>query len=314
MSRLRLFSLWLAALTCAAALWWPEQKLVVAQGAGAILMFDITQSMNVEDVAIDGEPVTRLEMARQAALAAVDELPCGTALGTGIFSAHRALLLMAPIEVCKNRLEIRQSIRFIGPAMAWHGNSEVAKAWYASLKIAAGLDEKPAIVFLSDGHEAPPVSPLHRPIYNEPTGRGEALMVGIGGDRPAPIPKTAPSGQPLGFWKADEVMQIDRYQQGRGGSAVGEKMVELDDGTKPDLRVGGTPGTEHLSALREPYLQLLASETASSYVRLHSPDALMKGLEQVLVMPGLSDLNARRLLAAVALLLVALYYRLNWLN
>lgn len=314
MSALRLVALWLAVLACAMALWWPEQEIVTAPGAGAVLMFDITQSMNVEDVGVNRVLMTRLEMARQAALMAVDELPCGTALGTGIFAAHRALLLTAPIEVCQNRHEIRKAISFIGPAMAWHGNSEVAKAWYSSLKIGAGLDDKPAIVFLTDGHEAPPVSPLHRPVYDEPAGRGAALMVGIGGNRPVPIPKTDPSGRSLGLWNANEVMQIDRYKQGRGGSTVGEKMVELDDGTKPDLRIGGTPGTEHLSAVREPYLRLLATETAASYVRLNEPEALIAGLKQVLVMPGLSDLNTRRLLAALALLLVALFYRLTWLR
>jgi len=314
MNAFQLVTLWLAVLTCAIALWWPEQKILTAPGAGAVLMFDITQSMNVEDVGISKTPVTRLEMARQAALQAVDELPCGTALGTGIFAAHRALLLTAPIEVCQNRLEIRKAINFIGPAMAWHGNSEIAKAWYSSLKIGAGLDGKPAMIFLTDGHEAPPISPLHRPIYDEPPGRGAALMVGIGGKFPVPIPKNDPSGRPLGFWTADEVMQIDRYQQGRGGSTAGEKLVELDDGTKPDLRVGGTPGSEHLSALREPYLRLLAAETAASYVRLDEPEALVSGLKQVLVMPGLSDLNTRRLLAALALLLVGLFYRLSWLR
>ena len=314
MNTLRLIALWSAVLTCAIALWWPEQAIETASGSGAVLMFDITQSMNVEDVGISKTPLSRLQMAKQAALLAVDELPCGTALGSGIFAAHRALLLTAPIEVCANRLEIRKSINFIGPAMAWHGNSEIAKAWYASLKIGAGLTGKPAIVFLTDGHEAPPLSPLHRPVYDEPEGRGAGLMVGIGGNRPVPIPKRDPSGRALGFWNADEVMQIDRYQQGRGGSASGEKMVELDDGTKPDLRVGATPGSEHLSALREPYLRLLATETAASYVRLDKPEALLSGLQEVLVMPGLSDLNTRRLLAALALLLVGLFYRLSALR
>lgn len=39
-----------------------------------------------------------------------------------------------------------------------------------------------------------------------------------------------------------------------------------------------TPGSEHLSALREPYLRLLASERGLSFIRPESPEALIAAL------------------------------------
>lgn len=300
--------LWLAGAVTAIGVVVPDRPVTVAPGAGAILIFDITQSMNVKDVSLAGEPVSRLELARESALYTLENMPCGTALGTGIFAAHRTLLLSVPVEVCQHRGELRQAIEFIGPAMAWHGNSEVAKAYYASLKIAASIADKPAVVFLTDGHEAPPVSPLHRPRFDEPAGRAAALIAGFGGNSLVAIPKSDPSGRPIGFWSQDEVLQIDRYKTGRGGSTKGEAMVELDNGVVPDKRVGGTPGREHLSSLRETYLRLLAGETDAHYAKISNPQALTAAIESVLQMPGLSALDSRKLCAALALVLLTIYF------
>lgn len=95
--------------------------------------------------------------------------------------------------------------------------------------------------------------------------------------RPTPIPKSDPSGRPLGFWQADEVAQADLYSIGRGGSGGGESMT--DDVTAPaQPALGATPGSEHLSALREPYLRLLGGERGLAFVRLASPEALAAAL------------------------------------
>ncbi len=303
-----LVALWLASAVTALAVVLPQRPVAVAPGGGAILIFDITQSMNVADVSLDGVPATRLALAKQAAQITLNQLPCGTALGTGIFAAHRTLILTAPVEVCRHRGELAKSIRYIGPSMSWHGNSEVAKAYYAALRIAAADKNKPAIVFLTDGHEAPPISPLHRPNFVAPPEKTAALMAGFGSDRLSRIPKTDPAGRSLGLWEADDVMQIDRYKAGRGGSTKGEAFVELDDGTKPDLRLGGTPGSEHLSSLREPYLRLLASETGARYVRVSKPGQLRDAIAQTIRMPGLESANIRQMLAGLALALLAAYY------
>ena len=73
--------------------------------------------------------------------------------------------------------------------------------------------------------------------------------------------------------------------------------------------LGATPGSEHLSALREPYLRLLGREQGLAFVRLASPEALVAALlARALAKPTLVRADARIGLACLALgLLLARY-------
>jgi mxaL protein len=51
-----------------------------------VIVFDLTQSMNVEDYEIDRQPVSRLAFARESAKRALRELPCGSRVGWGAFA------------------------------------------------------------------------------------------------------------------------------------------------------------------------------------------------------------------------------------
>jgi len=57
----------------------------------SIVIFDITQSMDVEDYELGGAPATRLAYAREAARRALRELPCGSRVGWGAFAGYRAM-------------------------------------------------------------------------------------------------------------------------------------------------------------------------------------------------------------------------------
>ena len=111
----------------------------------------------------------------------------------GVFAAHRTVLLYSPVEVCANRTEIVHSIGRIDTASSWSGNSEVAKAYHASLVLARSLPGEPALVFLTDGHEAPPVNPRHRPSFQGKAGEVRAMVAGVGGALPVPIPRRDPT-------------------------------------------------------------------------------------------------------------------------
>ena len=43
--------------------------------------------------------------------------------------------------------------------MAWIGNSEIAKGLYSGIGIARQLPGAPSLVFVTDGHETPPLKP-----------------------------------------------------------------------------------------------------------------------------------------------------------
>jgi len=278
-----------------------------------VVVLDVTQSMNVVDQQIGGRPASRLDFARQALRESLLRLPCGSKVGWAIFTEYRALLLFAPLEVCANLDELRSTLAQIDSGMAWSGNSEVAKGLHSAIGIARELEEKPSLVFVTDGHEAPPLDPRHRPAFDDKPGEVPGLIVGVGERLPSPIPKRDPQGRPLGFWGADEVMQAEPGSRGRGASVAGERMVEGDgaeDGAVA-AALGATPGQEHLSALREGYLRLLANEQGLAFLHLQTAE----GLQAALTAPALAKplpvrTGSRLLLAVLALVLLLACYAL----
>jgi mxaL protein len=275
-----------------------------------VVVLDISQSMNVPDQRLDGKPVARLAFAKDALRRALLALPCGSKLGWAVFTEYRSYLLFAPVEVCTHLDELRATLAAIDNRMAWVGGSEVAKGLYSGLSIARQLPDTPALVFVTDGHEAPPLNLRHRPAFDAKPGEVPGLVVGVGAPLASPIPKTDPAGRPLGVWAADEVMQTDPRSQGRGGSVSGEQLVDDAAVGAPAAVIGATPGSEHLSALHEPYLRLLAGETGLDYHRLETAE----GLAAALTAPALA--RHRRVPAdgrvGLALLALALLLLRQW--
>lgn len=269
-----------------------------------VIVVDITQSMDVQDESLAGKPVSRLAYAKHALRDALLQLPCGSKVGWAVFTEYRSFLLFEPVEVCANLTELRATLAHIDGRMAWSGNSEISKGLHSGIDLARRLPGSPSLVFVTDGQEAPPLSARHRPSFDDKPGDVSGVIVGVGDLRPSPIPKSDPSGRPLGFWQADEVAQADLYSGGRGGSVGGESMT--DDAAAPnEPALGATPGSEHLSALREPYLRLLGRERGLAFVRLASPEAFAAALTApALAKPTPVRADARIALACLALALL----------
>jgi mxaL protein len=288
-----------------------------------VVVLDITQSMNVPDEQVDGRSATRLQWAQHALQQAINGLPCGSRLGWAVFTEYRAYLLFTPLEVCAHRSELRRSLQGISSRMAWSGNSEVAKGLHSGITIVKALPRPASLVFISDGHEAPPLDPRQRPPFDDKPGEIKGLIVGVGALQPSPIPKSDPAGRALGFWGADQVQQLDNSGQGRAGSVSGEAMSRegavnsavnsaVNTSSTPNAPtaaaaawLGATPGSEHLSSLREAYLRLLAKENSFAFHRLIQPDGLLQAMrEPALARPVLTMVDTRPALAALALLLL----------
>jgi mxaL protein len=80
----------------------------------------------------------------------------------------------------------------------------------------------------------------------------------------------------------------------------------VDDGAGPAATgLGGTPGREHLSALREGYLRLLASERGLKFHRLQTAEGLSAELSSpTLAKPVVARADGRVALAALAFVLL----------
>ncbi len=238
----------------------------------SIFVIDVSQSMNTHDYQTGDKPVSRIQVVKEVLKKSLTEMPCGSRMGLAIFAEYRSFLLLTPVEVCNNYAELAASINQISGKMAWAGGSEIAKGLNWGLKMAVAVEPRPSLVFMTDGHEAPPIGLRNRPRIDVKPGQVRGILIGIGNKALSPIPKFDPDGNALGFWGADEVAQIDKYSQGRGGSVSGEKMADVDNlATETKKRAA----TEHLSSLKEAYLQQLAQETGLSYAHLTLPANLV---------------------------------------
>ncbi len=260
-----------------------------------LVVLDITQSMNTLDRSLAGKPISRLDFAKEIVRDTLRDLPCGSEVALGVFTEYRSFLLLSSVEVCANYQELTDTLRMVNSQMAWAGGSEIVKGLNSALRLLKDLDPQPVLIFVSDGHEAPPLHPQHRPRLDESQNGG--AIVGVGASQLSPIPKYDPGGKLLGVWQADEVLQTDTYSLGRAGS--GESMVDSEGRPIVAQRASGT---EHLSSLKEAHLELLAAEAHMAYERLDSSKDLKLAIAQsgaTHPLPIESDL--RWILAAAAL-------------
>lgn len=248
-----------ALLCLAAAIWMPPLTLP-RDSFRYMVTFDITQSMNAEDMGSPQAPVSRLAYARDAMREALKHLPCGSEVGWAVFADYRALPLLTPLEVCANHEALLSSLDRIDSRMAWVNASNIAKGLYWTLRMARTMGTDTNVVFITDGHESPPLRPSEHSMLsvtlNITPGEVGGWLVGVGGATPVPIPKSDPDGNRLGYWRADEVVQRD---------AVSGAVV---------------PGQshEHLSALHEAHLASLARQAGLGYRRLAAPGVLTSAL------------------------------------
>ncbi|WP_227245995.1 vWA domain-containing protein [Paraburkholderia caribensis] len=218
-----------------------------------VVTFDITQSMDVEDVAIGGKPVSRIDFAKAAMSDVLQHLPCGSEIGWSVFTNQRSLLLVAPVEVCSSYDALLSSLDQISGKMRWVNSSVIAQGGiYSAVRAATDLGHNTDVVFITDGQEAPPVAPNETTVRDIPQGLVHGWLIGVGGDQPAPIPKTNADGVRTGFWQADEVRQV---RPEPGAPTVAESHEEL-------------------SQLRETYLEALAGHLGFGYRRLVGPTSL----------------------------------------
>jgi hypothetical protein len=271
-----------------------------------LFVFDITQSMNVKDTGGRGKGSSRLDFAKAAVGETLRELPCSSQAGLAVFTEHRTFLLFAPVEICQHLSELSTMLQAIDWRMAWAASSEIAKGLYSSLLAAKALGPDTRIVFLSDGHEAPPIHPDFRPKFRGQPGEIQGAIIGIGGMMPVPIPRFNRDGKTLGYWKAEEVLQVDTFSFGRGATLNNEPMAGI---AHSDITSRIKTGTEHLSSLRELYLKQLADETRLAYHRLESPE----GLTELLKAPRFAeqevgDADVRWVFALISLLIILSAY------
>src|SRR6267154_1960702 len=173
---------------------WPVRLALPRRVFDGIVVLDITQSMNTLDTVIAGQPASRMAFAKARLHQALARLPCGSRLGWGVFTEYRSYLLLMPVEVCATYRDLSATLERIDGGMAWAGSSQITKGVFSALRISAHMPERPAVVFVTDGHEAPPLRSDFEPVVPDEARDTPGIIVGVGGDALRPIPKYDPDG------------------------------------------------------------------------------------------------------------------------
>mgnify|MGYP001333933372 CR=1 FL=1 len=269
-----------------------------------IAVLDITGSMNTRDMTVQGKPASRLDAAKAALEQLLSDLPCQSRLGLGVFTERRSFLLFNPVEVCENFAPLEVAIRSLDWRMAWEGDSMVAKGFYHAMLVAEDLNAD--LVFLTDGHEAPPLPPgAGLPEFEGTPGKVKGLVLGVGGREKAPMPKFDDDGNEIGVYGPMDVPQENH-------SGPPPPDAHLRPGYHPKWAPFGSEastGEEHLSSVRSDHLAALSAKLGLSHADLiDSPDVRAAIADSAHTRRVEVAVDVRPVPAAIALaLLVALY-------
>ena len=273
----------LAWLLLVASLVMPPVKLP-RDNANYVVTFDITQSMDTEDVGTSQVPLSRLNFARAAMRETLGKLQCGSKVGWSVFTGQRTLLLMPPIEVCSNFDALLSSLNEIDGRMRWTNWSRVAEGGiYSAVHTAQEVGSNTAVIFFTDGQEAPPVLPSNDRVRAIADSKVRGWLIGVGGDQPVNVPRTDANGNRTGFWRADQVIQVPTIPG------------------KPTT----TESHEELSSLRADYLSSVASRINFGYARLRDASSLTNAMLDPNLMhrePAATNVNWAPALLALLLL------------
>jgi len=240
-----------------------------------LAVVDITGSMNTRDYAVNDIQVSRLSVTKAALKKMLQRLPCSSRLALGLFSERISFLLFEPVEICGNYGALERAIEAIDWREAWEGDSHVATGFFHAIDIARSIDSN--LLFITDGHEAPPLPFSGGPAFDGQKGEVRGLILGAGGYALSPIPKFDDRGNETGFWGVDDVPHESRF----GAPPADAEAREGYQARNAPFGSVAPKGTEHLSSVRETYLKALADESGLAYTHLTEGTDIATELEAI---------------------------------
>ncbi|MFZ9130584.1 MAG: VWA domain-containing protein [Methylophilaceae bacterium] len=234
-----------------------------------LLIADISQSMNTEDMKINQQTVSRLDYIKHIMRRMIDDLPCGSKVGIGMFAGVSVSATYSPIEVCENFSNIATTIEKLDWRATWSGNTRIRESTVNLARLIRSFPESAQVVFFTDGEEAPKLHAFNTRNLEQFQGGKDWLFVGIGSDVGTPIPKFDNKNQLIGYW-ANESFALQP-----GIAQISESNI----GTRNNNVASGT-NDRYLSKLDEEYLQKLADEIGGYYINGNSYKAIKKVMKK----------------------------------
>jgi mxaL protein len=220
-----------------------------------LFVADISQSMNVIDMQLNGKLVSRMQYQQHLLHRIIAEMPCGNQVSIGLFAGVSVAALYTPIEVCQNFAAIEDTIDHLDWRNGWSGNSRVRESMVTMAKLIRSFPEPAQVVYMSDGEETPKLHIFNTRDLTGFQGGKDWLLVGIGGDKGTAIPKLDEKNQLIGYWSAES------FAMQPGVAQIAQENI----GAREDS-VASSPSDRYMSRLDEKYLISVAKEIEGNYV------------------------------------------------
>lgn len=231
-----------------------------------LILVDVTQSMNVSDMSLQGKPVSRLAFTKALLKETIKDIPCHSRVGLGVFFKADIVLLYTPIEICSNTSLIWDSIDHLEWRMASRGNSNIRLGLQSISARLATFDAPTNVIFMTDGDEAPPLNAITKTDIVGWTANTDLLLIGLGKDKASPIPKLDANNNPVGYWSIYSIKMAP-------GVAVNEGPNDARDES-----YASAPYEYYMSRLDEAYMTELATATASTYIKASDANSLLHAM------------------------------------
>lgn len=233
-------------------------------------VIDITQSMNAEDMNENGVITSRLAYTKKILAQTVGELPCETKVGIGMFSGVNVVALYTPIEVCSNFSSILDTIEHIDWRSAWTADSRVRESMVSTTQVLNNFSEASQVIFLTDGEEAPKLHAFNTRDLSTLQGASGWLIVGVGTEKGAAIPRYDHLNQLNGFWS------IESMELAPGAAPIAAAgLLKRKSDTAESVQ------DRYISKLAESHLKTIATEIDARYVRMTNAYDLLQSIKQL---------------------------------
>jgi mxaL protein len=272
------------------------------------IVLDITQSMNVRDMAENEKAMSRLAYSKRAIRESLRAMPCGSRVALGLFTERDATTVTHPMEVCAHFGALDETIAQMDWRMAWAADSFIINGLFSAIGQAPKLDKDMHLAFVSDGHQAPPINPDYAPKFEGKAGVVIGSIIGVGGDTPARIPKLDEDDNITAYWELEEVMRYATF----GVNKKTLSVLDMENQHGRNAPHGSNPAEStnaHLSAIDENNLKDLAKVTGLNYLRLNNASAIADALtSKKMATWRTSETDLRAWFALPAMFLILLFF------
>lgn len=235
-----------------------------------IFVVDISQSMLTKDMVIDGESVSRLDYSKQLLQGIMDQLPCKTNVSVAMFAGVSVAATYTPINICNNFSAISSTIQHLDWRSVWSGNSRIREGFTSLARLIRSFPQSARVVFLTDGEEAPKLHAFNTRDLSQFQGETDWLIVGIGSEEGAAIPKYDSENQLIGFWSNES------FALQPGIAQISESNI----GSRSDI-IAFNESDRYISKLNEKYLIEVTSMIKGQYIRGESVNSVVSQMNKI---------------------------------